>query len=58
MEKLNNNKVNKILSISLTDNKLDSEKILIEFQKYFQTKAVLGFDIYKYSKYHLVVSIR
>jgi len=54
MEKLNNYKVNKILSISLIDNKLDSEKIHIEFQKYFQTKAVLGFDIYKYSKYPLV----
>lgn len=51
MEKLTNEKVEDFLKEN--EDKLDNETLQQFFNPYFQEKAVLGFDIYRYSKFPL-----
>ncbi|MDP3445791.1 MAG: hypothetical protein Q8T08_23265 [Ignavibacteria bacterium] len=51
MEKLTNEEIENFLNEK--EDKLDNESLQQFFNPYFQKKAVLGFDIYRYSKYPL-----
>jgi hypothetical protein len=54
MKNLNNEKVKGILEQCTKDKILDSHLVQDKLTEYFQDKAVLGFDIYRYSKFPMV----
>ena len=54
MQELTRKTIEKIINVKIEDKKLLIESIKNSLKPYFIQKAVLGFDVYRYSKYPIV----